>query len=255
MTQKEAIARREGREAQAAAIEPDVQCSLRSWSPVGKIRCNCANQPEAWACDSSSVPSGYCTPRLIGMPGDGPLMLPDGSRVAPADKRYPSFLVMPLRAGETPRPCDVVVCSTCPNRIEPPPHIAALKRLGIVGDHDPDTGRCDVLYVVASGKPDDLPMPTDKRVCRAKLARNTSLADMVAATGCGLLVVAGTVNGSGTIKQLMKDNQTLKVWLAWHDTQASDNLNLFYGLPQDLADEIAAKTKAAYGQTIARLLE
>jgi hypothetical protein len=26
-------------------------------------------------------------------------------------------------------------------------------------------------------------------------------------------------------------------------------------LPQDLADEIAAKTKAAYGQTIARLLE
>ena len=237
---------------------PDVQCVHRSWAPVGKIRCNCANQPEAFTCDEPAVLSGYATPRLPKQPGDGSILLHDGSKVTPKDDRYPSFLPMPLKEGEKPRPCDVVVCSTCPHRVDPPAHIARLKELGIVGDHDPDTGHCDVLHVLpnASPKPDRIVVPGRCRACTVTVNRTMALDDLVDATSCGLMILYAQAVSLQLVKTCLATHPELKVWLVLQDTRSKheDVSGLWYDLPPDLADDIAKRTKSAYEDAIQRIL-
>ena len=238
---------------------PDVQCVHRSWAPVGQIRCNCSNQPTVWGCDSESVPSGYATARLPEKPGEGPIVLPNGDKIVPTDSRYPSFLPMPLQHGETPRSCDVVVCSSCPWHVDPPPHIARLKRLGIVGDHDPETGECDILHVMpqASQQPERVAVPGDRRECVVTMARDKTLGDLVDATDCGLLIVYGQAATSQAVKECLTTRPAIKIWLVAQDARQKREAipNVWYDLPQDLADDLAARTKAAYETAVARILE
>lgn len=237
----------------------DVQCVYRSWSSAGKIRCNCSSQPEVWGCVNRFVTSGYCTPRLPQQPGEGPIVYPDGSKVVPADTRYPSFLPMPLNEGEKPRPCDVVVCNSCPYRVDPPPHIARLKALGIVGDHDPETGRCDVLHVMpaTNPKPDRVAVPGDRRQCVVTAGRDKLLADLVDATDCGLLIVYANAAAMQAVSFLVGTLPALKVWMVAQDARQKQEVipNVWYDLPVDLADDLAQRTKAAYETAIARILE
>lgn len=285
MTQAEVIARRNGAHATPApemtarernqarangtlvdppkpgpvAPVPDVQCVHRSWSPVGKIRCNCSNQPEVWGCDCRFVPSGYATSRLPQQPGDGPILLTDGSNVTPADTRYPSFLPMPLNEGEKPRPCDVVVCSSCPYRVDPPPHIARLKRLGITGDFDPETGHCKILHVMpaASVKPDRIAVQGGGTECVVTATREKPLRELVNATSCDLLIVYGQAASVGAVKEASLEGAGLKVWMVAQDARQKQEAipNVWYDLPLDLSDDLAARTKAAYETAVARILE
>ncbi len=238
---------------------PDVQCVHRSWSAVGKIRCNCANQPEVYGCDNKFVPSSYATPRLPRQPGDGPIVLADGSKVAPADDRYPSFLPMPLKEGEKPRPCDVVVCSSCPYRVDPPPHIARLKVLGIIGNHDPDTGHCDMLHVLPNvmPKPESVPAPEGLRQCTVTAVRNADLDGMLDATGCGLLIIYGQASNIQGIKPCLTARPALKVWLVAQDARQKREAtpNVWYDLPDDLAAELKRHQDAAFATALARILE
>jgi hypothetical protein len=237
---------------------PDVQCVHRSWEPVGKIRCNCSNQPEVYGCDCQVVVSGYATPRMPQQPGEGPVVFADGSKDVPRDDRYPSFLAMPLREGEKPRPCDVVVCSSCPYRVDPPPHIARLKALGIVGDHDPETGHCDVLHVLpqTSQKPDRVAVPGGRRECVVTVSRGTTLPALAEATACGLLIVYGTAVSIQMVKPLVEVDPVLKVWMVAQDTRQKQEVipGVWYDLPLDLADDLAQRTRAAYETAVARIL-
>jgi hypothetical protein len=238
---------------------PDVQCLHRSWSPVGKIRCNCSNQPEVYGCAYEAIRSGYATPRMPQQPGDGPIVLFDGTKLTPKDDRYPNFLAMPLREGERPRPCDVVVCSSCPWQTDPPQHIARLKALGVVGDHDPETGHCDVLHVMpmTSPKPDRIAVPGGRRECVVTVGRDKPLQDLVDVTGCGLLIVYATAASLQVVKPLASANPALKLWLVAQDGRQKQEViqNVWYDLPLDLADDLAARTKAAYETAVARILE
>jgi hypothetical protein len=249
MTQAELIARRQGADSQAErkAAEaarrgntqsPSVECVHRSFAPVGKIRCNCSNQPEVFGCDDPWVTSGFCTPDLPVKPGDGPILLADGSRLTPADDRMQSFIPWPIRDGDHPKPWDVIICSTCPNRVDPPPHIANLRRLGIGGNYDPTTGYCDVLHTVpnqehwtqhamdyVASSPDSL------RSCLCSAARKDVLA-LVEATQCKLLVShTGDIEAKSLIA-FAEANPHIKVWSVLHGSQNSMCHNIKYAQHQ-----------------------
>jgi len=238
--------------------EPDVQCTHRSWGAVGKIRCNCSNQPEVYEC--STIASGYCTPRLPNQPGDGQIILADGRKLSPADSRFPTFLPMPLLAGEEPRSCDVVVCRTCPKRVEPPAHIAQLKRLGVRGTFDPDTGHCDVLHVlpIQTVRPDQVPIPNGQMECTVMAGRAPDLLLLVDATTCKLLVLYGSTANTKAIADVMGHYATaLKIWVIGSEAgrKRDEIANVWYDLPDDLAAELLQHERAALRTAVSRILE
>lgn len=211
-----------------APVIPDVQCVHRSWNPVGKIRCNCSHQPVVYGCDCTFVASGYATPQLPQKPGDGPILLADGTKLLPVDDRYPSFLPMPLREGESPRPCDVVICSTCPYRVDPPPHIATLRRLGIVGNYEPDTGHCDILHIaignqkwVQHASDWAAASPESMRSCTINVNRIDDLGPAIEFTGCKLLIGHAASFNPSVVEEAARKFPNVRFWVVYHGSQNS----------------------------------
>lgn len=232
MTQRELAARlnqnqdtqpqRKAAEAARRGNVPEVQCIHRDTEAAGKLKCSCSQQPVVYACSNPFVFSGYCTPSLPTQPGDGPIVRADGSKVTPADSRFPSFLPMPLRDGETPRPCDVVVCASCPHMVEPPPHIKRLRQLGIKGDYD-EAGHCDILHVVT--EPEHWGQHArDWGTCEPDGLRSSYIShkapvDLLAsadATQCRLVTLHANHTDPAAVTALAKEFPSLKIWAVLH---------------------------------------
>jgi len=84
----------EQRERREVVTQPVLHCLHRAWTPDGKIKCSCSNQPEVFACDNPWMSSGFCTPTMPVQAGDGPIALPDGSKL-----RNAFGLNKPFRSG------------------------------------------------------------------------------------------------------------------------------------------------------------
>jgi hypothetical protein len=185
----------------------------------------------------------------------GKLTYPDGT------KGTETLNTFRYREGkpDTPRDYEVVYCHGCPHQKDPPPHIARLKALGIVGDFDPDTGHCKVLHVMpaASVKPDRIAVQGGGTECVVTVAREKTLNEMVQATSCHLLIVYGSAASVGVVKSVALESLGLKVWMVAQDGRQKQEAipNVWYDLPLDLADDLAARTKAAYETAVARILE
>jgi len=241
MTQRELAARlnqnqdtqpqRKAAEAARRGNVPEVQCIHRDTEAAGKLKCSCSQQPVVYACSNPFVFSGYCTTSLPTQPGDGPIVRADGSRVTPADSRFPSFLPMPLRDGETPRPCDVVVCASCPHMVEPPPHIKRLRQLGIKGDYD-ESGHCDLVNVSTSEQQWvqhaidwHNSTPPGMRHCYASHKNLPEIAAILDATKCRLLACHTTIAEPNAVEAAAADYPDVKFWVVYHGSQASMGTN------------------------------
>lgn len=251
--------------AKKIAVAEEFLCIHRSWSPVGKIKCGCSTSPDVFTCADPWVLAGYCVPKdpAPGMfPPDGPIVLEDGTNLRPADERRAVYNTWPLRDGETPKIWDVPVCSTCPKRLEPPPHIGRLQRLGIVGNYNRETGHCDVLHVMpALGvKPNRIVINGCKLECVVTVSRDKPLSDLVDATNCSLLIVYGQAANIHAVKECLARQllvqSLLKVWMVAQDSRQKPEPipNVWYDLPADLADDLDQRTKAAYETAFARII-
>jgi hypothetical protein len=235
------------------------ECDYRGWAPIGKLHCNCSHQPEVSACTCPEIPSGMCSTTRTSAREFGRLTYPDGKQ---GDERLNTFRYRDGKP-DVPRDYEVVYCDGCPHQKDPPPYIARLKRLGITGDHDPHDGHCDVLHVMpsASPKPDRIDVAGrfagTCRECVVTAGREKPLSELVDATGCGLLIVYGQAASVATVKECLTVRPALKVWLVAQDARQKREAipNVWYDLPQDLADDLAQRTKAAYQTAIARILE
>lgn len=238
MTQRDLMERQGGQAArkQTSAAKqnppPVPDCIHRSFAPVGKIKCNCSHQPEVFGCEESWIVSGYCMKTLPVQPGDGPIVMPDGSLVTPADDRMQSFVPWPLRDGDTPAPWNVIVCQTCPRRKEPPPHLATIRRLGIRGDFEPETGRCDILNVatdeqqwVQHAVDWHNSAPSGMRSCYANRKKLPSIVEMIEATACRLLACHTTICDPSVVEAAAMAFPSVKFWVVYHGSQVSMNVN------------------------------
>ena len=232
------------------------ECDFRSWQPIGKMHCNCSHQPEVSACSCQKIPSGLCSASRGSAREFGKLTYPDGRK---GEETLNTFR---YREGknDTPRDYEVVYCDSCPHQQDPPPHIARIKRLGVIGDHEPATGHCHVLHVMpASGaKPDQIAIPIDSlRQCVVTVGRDKPLPELIEATACWLLIVYGSAASPGAVKEAALANPDVKVWMVAQDARMKREAvpNVWYDLPDDLADDLAQRTKAAYETAVARILE
>lgn len=232
------------------------ECDHRSWQPIGKMHCNCSHQPEVSACDCPEIPSGLCSATRGSAREFGKLTYPDGRK---GEETLNTFRYRDGKA-DTPRDYEVVYCDSCPHQKDPPPHIARLKRLGVIGDHDPNTGHVHVLHVMpASGvKPDQIEIPDDSlRQAVVTGGREKPLPELIQATGCRLLIIYGAAASPGAVKEASLEGSGLKVWMVHQDARMKREAvsGVWYDLPQDLADDLAQQTKAAYATAVARILE
>lgn len=252
-TQREIAARKAGLN---TPVDDVKQCDHRSWRPIGHLHCNCSSRPEVYACVNPWVTSGYCLPVLPAKPGDGPIVNPNGTSIVPGDDRRRNFIPWPIRADETPQLDQLIICATCPHRQDPPPHIARLKALGIIGNHDAATGQSDVLHVLPPARPSARPMiPVSLRSCVVTLTSPKTLADLVEATRCKLLIIYDQPTRS--LKDLCQAYPSLKIWLVGHDTPrpTSATPNVWHDLPDDVAADLARQTAAAYAEALTRILQ
>ena len=256
MTQRELAARlnqnhdtqpqRKAAEAARRGNAPEVQCIHRDTEAAGKLKCSCSQQPVVYACSNPFVFSGYCTPTLPTQPGDGPIVRADGSKLTPADKRFPSFLPMPLRDGETPRPCDVVVCESCPHLVEPPAHIKRLRQLGIKGDYD-EAGHCDILHVIPPAEhwvqhaTDYLnSSPDGMASCSCPRVR-VNASELIEATKCKILI---SHTGETEVASLITAAEAfpdVRIWCVLHGSQNSMCHNMRFASYQ--AEALAASQR------------
>lgn len=245
----------------AVAPPPVLQCLHRSWTPVGKLRCNCANQPAVYSCAEPWVASGYCIPVLPDKPGDGPLVKPDGTHESPRDERMKNFVPWVLKNGEAPAEWQILSCSRCPKRVDPPPHVATLKKLGINGNYDPATGQCDVLHLVPPAEHwvqhavDYVnASPQNLRSCWAANIR-AELDELASSVKCRLVVSHTGERDATKVIESAARNPGITFWSVLHGSQNSmcannrfakyqaDVLmatktipNLWYGTPEPTAD-------------------
>lgn len=251
-TQREIAARKAGLQSPAAEIQ---QCEHRSWTPVGHLRCNCSSRPEVYACHNPWVTSGYCIPSLPGKPGEGPIVTPYNASIVPTDARRPHYIPWPIRNYEEPQVDQLICCDTCPRRQDPPPHIARLKALGIVGTHDAATGQSDVLHVLPpTPRPARPLIPVPLPSCVVTLTNNKTLADLVDATQCKLSILYD--QPARSLDALRKAYPTLKIWLVGHEATrpTSATPNVWHDLPDDVAANLARQTASAYAEALTRIL-
>ena len=243
------------KENRATPLPPLPQCEFRGWEAIGKMHCNCSHQPEVWECFCPLIPSGLCSPTRGSAREFGKLIYPDGTK---GDETLNTFRFREGRS-DSPRDYEVVYCDSCPHQTDPPPQIARLKRLGIVGNHDPATGTCDVLHVMPppAAKPERIEVAGMGRQCVVIAARDKPLSELVEATSCRLLIVYGAAASPGAVKEVATANEHLKVWMVAQDARLKrqEIANVWYDLPADLADDLAQRTKAAYAVAVARILE
>jgi hypothetical protein len=210
---------------------PDVQCVSRGVAPAGKLHCSCSNSPQVYTCGNSWVKSGYCTPQDTSggkFPPDGKILLKDGGTIGPSDPRRKDFVAWPLRQGESPGVADVVVCATCPKRIEPPPHILRLRELGIQGRNDPDAGHCDILHLstdenqwiahTTDWQASTPPGMTGMFACHKSIK---DLAPFVEATAPRLVIIHTTVCEPGVVAKAVQQFPSVKFWQVYHGSQLS----------------------------------
>ena len=231
-----------------------VNCSI---VPVGKIRCNCSNQPEVFTCSDPEVVSGFCLKRLPGQPGDGPIVQPDGSKIESSDPRHANFTPWPLKSGETPRPWEAIICESCPHQNDPPAALLPLYEHGIDGDYNPATGHCDVLHVYGQPKPELMQLPDGLRQCFTGTPKNGNLSPLIDACHCSLLIVYGSASGQQHAKAAVQAHPNVKVWMVNQDQrQKRESVpGVWYDLPDDLQGELDEKRRSCYAAAIARILE
>jgi hypothetical protein len=213
----------------AAPLAPEAECIHRSCTSVGKIKCGCSSSPEVFTCAEPWVTSGYCSPNdpTPGkFPPEGPIMLPDGTKLTPADDRRPLYNTWPLRNGEAPRIWDVPICSTCPKRIVPPPHIKRIRELGINGNWEPDTGYADIVHVV----PDQEhwiqhawdyahSLPSHLCACWMPAKAFTDVAKIIDATACRMIITNLHLGSVSLIIDAAKAFPSVKFVVVYHGTQ------------------------------------
>lgn len=231
-------------------------CLHRSTRSIGKLRCSCANAPLVYTCDEPWVRSGYCLPVLPHQPGDGPIVTTAGETIVPVDTRRTTFLPMPMLPDETPRHWDLVTCESCPHRSEPPPHIAALMRLGIDGDYDPHTGHAEILHLVPRGARPTVDVPTGKSSVWAEVSSLSDASEYLTATNCRLLIIYSHAATAATIRCTRESHPAIPIW--WVDPDRNRPLDrqpqVHYGLPPDLASQLLQATRRAYAEALSRLL-
>lgn len=234
-------------------------CLHRTGSPIGKLRCNCANQPAVYRCQHPEITSGYCVTEMMKEPGDGPVIELNGHQVHPQDERRKTFYPWPMKPGETPRPWEIVVCSSCSHIKAPPDSLLKHYELGIDGDFDKTTGACDVLHVVSLIKAGEplVDVPAGFRSAFVICQKAPEFASLLEATRCRLAVVYGTVVQIPNVKVALKAHPEVRVWMVRQDTRANREKveNVWWDLPDDVERQLEDQKRAAYRSEIGRILE
>lgn len=207
-------------------------CEHRSWLPVGTLRCSCSNQPQVYGCAEPWVASGYCIPAMPATPGDGPIVTETGDSIVPCDDRRRGFAPWPVRGDETPRRWELICCDSCPWYQAPPPHVAALKRLGVQGRWDADSGHAPIVYVLPR-QPHHVP----DAIATYVVSEDPDIAAIVQATTCRLLIFAGESFTQATINVA---------------AAAAPGVRMYTAL--QLLHTVAALQPAAYADAIVSLL-
>jgi len=88
-------------------------CIHRLSQPVGTLNCTCRSKPSVYRCQEPAIVSGFCMPDVPKTSSAGPVRLRTGELTT--DRYVPHV----LREGETPRPHEIVCCSSCPIRESP----------------------------------------------------------------------------------------------------------------------------------------
>jgi hypothetical protein len=241
----------------ATSSSPQQFCVNCSTVPVGKIRCNCSNQPEVFECSHPAVVSGFCLKRLPGQPGDGPIVKPDGSKIESYDSRHTNFTPWPLKACETPRPWEAIICESCPHQCDPPAPLLPLYEHGIDGEYDTEIGHCDVLHVHQQPTPELMIVPRGLRQCETRQPKAGNLVPLIDACKCKLLIVYGAASTPSMAKAAVQAHPGVKVWLVNQDSRQrrEEAPGVWCDLPDDLAKELDEKRRSCYAAAIARILE
>jgi hypothetical protein len=235
-----------------------VDCLNRSVVSVGRLKCTCSNQPECYTCSNPMIPSGYCLAAMPVQPGEGAIVTHDGTSISPKDTRFRQFLPWPLRNGEIPHDAALVVCSTCPHRQEPSGVVARLRKLGIDGDYDPETGHCDVLHYLPNQR-DKIALvevPAGVRACKIIASKSLNMEDALAATECRVLILYWNNGIYQPVKSAGKRFPNVKFWFVTAPAQQRRERieNVSYDLPDDMEAEFQAHRRAAYTAAIAKIL-
>ena len=244
-----------------AVVQPVLHCVHRAWTPSGKIKCSCSNQPEVFVCENPWVSSGYCTPTMPVQAGDGPIVMADGSRIDPADNRFRTFMPWPLREGEHPHMAAVVVCSTCPRRADPPPHILKLKQIGAQGNWNAD-GHADIVNVLTTAEQWQQhardytdSSPDGFLSCHVATQKQPNLIAIAEATRCRLMNIHTAWADPVKVAEVATAFPSVKFWCVLHGSQnsmcaiprwskqqrelleLSERMpNVWYGTPEPAAD-------------------
>ena len=88
-------------------------CIHRLSQPVGTLNCTCRSKPSVYQCQEPAIVSGFCMPDVPKTSSAGQVRLRTGELTT--DRYVPHV----LREGETPRPHEIVCCSSCPIREAP----------------------------------------------------------------------------------------------------------------------------------------
>jgi hypothetical protein len=267
---KAKTARERAHERQAGRVESRSQghvpvetyeCIHRSVVPVGKLQCSCSNSPEVFACGEPWTVSGYATPfdRSNGkFPPDGQIVMLDGTRASPNDNRRKDYVAWPLRSGEQPNAWEVIVCSTCPKRVQPSEREIAIRRLRVQGDIEMEIGETDVLHLFPSVvRPEDWFPVAGLRNAWICNCRSLSMASIAPYLECKLIMVYGAAAVLKTAVDAIACRPGLIVWAVQQDERLRKEPipGVVYGLPDDLAASVKAATRDAHAQAVERILK
>ena len=260
LRQQRDAARHAGTAADRQPADKTVHCIQRSERKVGKIKCGCSSSPSVYRCDNAWVASGYCTPAdgrtHDEFPPDGPIVLDNGDKITPAETRMKNFISWPLQDGEVPQTWHVVVCQSCPQRVEPPPHVLRMRELGIHGQWDRDTGHAEIVCILEAER--DWPLFRDCAPGHSTaylIYRRQSLQDVCEITRASLVVLATAVPAKA-VTDLAARNPQLQIWIPDHLPRRSpwaDDLqapNLHAGILPDDARVLEAERSAAYRSAV-----
>jgi glycosyltransferase involved in cell wall biosynthesis len=110
--------------------------------------------------------------------------------------------------------------------------LANLRRLGIHGDFDPETGHCDYVNVATSEQQWvqhavdwHNSVPDGMRHCYANHKKMPNIPAILDATKCRLLACHTTISEPGDVEAAAVAYPSVKFWIIYHGSQASRGVN------------------------------